>query len=103
MKPSSLLPWVIVIFCLVIIYNLWKSNDVEILKTQDKKEVLEKSIDSVSVKQQDLAAKAKDSAKAFSDKGNQIIKVIYYEKKPIVVPAADSVNRFIAAYTFTQR
>lgn len=86
------------------IYQLVNSNNnVEIQDNKVKKESLQKDIDTISVKQEDLATKAKDSAKSYTDKGNNIIKVIYYEKKPIVLPTADSVYRLIAGYKFTER
>lgn len=99
----KILPWALLIIAVAIIYQLWSSNDSEVKATKAKIETLEKSIDTISVKQKALEDKAIDSAKSFSDKGKNTIKIIYYEKKPIVLPAADSVNRYIAAYKFTQR
>lgn len=102
----KILPWVLLVIAAVIIYNIvfnfWISNDSEIKSTEVKKEAFEKGIDTISVKQTDLANKGKDSAMSYSNNGNNIIKVIYYEKKPVVLPSADSVDRFIAAYKFTE-
>jgi hypothetical protein len=102
----KILPWALLIIAAVIIYNIvfnfWISNDEEVKSNELKKETLQKGIDTISVKQTDLADKGKDSARSYSNNGNNIIKVIYYEKKPIVLPGADSVDRFIAAYKFTE-
>jgi len=98
----KILPYGLLIIAAAVIYNLWMSNDSDIKSTEVKKESLQKGIDTVSDKQADLATRVKDSAKSYSNNGNNIIKVIYYEKKPIVLPGADSVDRFIAAYKFTE-
>lgn len=79
------------------------NNNVEIQDNKAKKEILQKDIDTISNNEKSLVSKAKDSAKSYTDKGNNIIKVIYYEKKPIVLPAADSIDRLIAGYKFTER
>lgn len=98
----KILPYGFLIIAAAVIYNLWMSNDSDVKSTEVKKEDLQKGIDTISVKQKDLANKGKDSAKSYSNNGNNIIKVIYYEKKPIVLPSDDSVDRFIAAYKFTE-
>jgi hypothetical protein len=98
----KILPWALLIIAASMIYNLWMSNDSDVKSTEVKKETLQSGIDTISIKQTDLAKKGKDSAKSYSNNGNNIIKVIYYEKKPIVLPSADSVDRFISNYKFTE-
>jgi hypothetical protein len=106
-KTPSWAKWMLAILIIGLIawgYSFVNSNlNPKIQDNKAKKESLQNNIDTISVKQADLATKAKDYAKSYTDKGNNTIKVIYYEKKPIVLPAADSVHRYIAAYSFTER
>lgn len=105
-KTPSWAKWmlaVLIVGVAIWIFQLVNSNNnVEIQDNKTKKESLQKDIDTISNKEKSLVSKAKDSAKSYTDRGNIIIKEIYYEK-PIVLPTADSVDRLIADYKFTER